>query len=583
MTAAAAPWPADEAAASFEPQLPVVAAGTRLRWLAALMANGLLRSLLAVGVAVAMRHVFDEHLASGASAVVGFTPLILALAGLAAVVALTAWLKYRETVDAEALAQHYIAQVRLDLFDRLTQMSPPDMARRSRGGVLLRFIGDVQALRAWVGLGIARLVVASASGLVLVAGLAWLAPLLALSVVGLVLVATAGVLLGLPHMRTSTRDSRRRHSQVAANMQDKVAALQLVQAAQQGARERRRVDRQNQRLSQALQHRAAMWGRHRAWVTLSTGGGALVVAVHALWPLATGGAAWSTGTLLAGAAMVGLLAAPLRNLGRGLEAWVAASVARERLLDFLRGAAPGLPTPMAHAGPHADLRFDALALSRRVGPIDAVVPYGRRVAVCGGSGSGKSSLLWLASGLLAPSHGLMLLDDAPFSLLDPANLRQRIGLVAPELGLLRGTVGSNLRYQCIHASDGRLQQACDMAGLTPLLSRMPDGLATRVRDGGLNLSQGERRALQLARVLASGPSVLLIDDVHACLPGDAESRLAELLVTFQGTVIYTTTDPTLALMADEIWTLDMGCRVDTWSLPRPAVEAEPLQPQPQLH
>lgn len=541
----------------------------RLRWLAALITNGLLRSVLAVGVTVAMRHGFDQNVAPSSGAVTNVASLLQVLAGIAAVVAFTAWLKYRETVDSEALAQHYIAQVRLDLFDRLAQMSQQEMARRSRGGVLLRFIGDVQALRAWVGLGIARLVVASASGLVLMAGLAWLAPALAVSVAVLVTVVALGVWVGLPGMRTSTRASRRRHSQVAANMQDKVAALQVVQAAQQGARERRRVDRQNQRLRQALQHRAAMRGRHRAWVVLGTGGGALVVAAHALWPLAAGNPAWSAGTVVAGAAMVGLLAAPLRNLGLGVEAWVAASVARERLLEFLRGAAPGHTLPLANAARACTLQFEGAALAHRVGPIDAVVPHGRRVAVYGPSGSGKSSLLWLASGLVAPSEGLLRLDDVALGTLDPVNLRERIGLVAPELGLLRGTVGSNLRYHCSQPSDGVLQDACDMAGLTPLLSRMAEGLRTRVRDGGLNLSQGERRALQLARVLAGRPSVLLIDDVHACLPGDAGSRLAELLSSFEGTVIYSTTDASLAQMADEIWTLDMGCRMATWAVPRP--------------
>ncbi|MDP3824766.1 MAG: ABC transporter ATP-binding protein [Burkholderiales bacterium] len=571
------PGPAD----SPEPSLPAVASGVRLRWLGALITNGLLRSVLAVGVAVAMRHGFDRYVAPGSGAGPGVVALLQVLAAIAAVVGFTAWLKYRETVDSEALAQHYIAQVRLDLFDRLARMSQQEMARRSRGGVLLRFIGDVQALRAWVGLGIARMLVAVASGLVLMAGLAWLAPALAVSVALLVTVVAVGVWVGLPGMRTSTRASRRRHSQVAANMQDKVAALQVVQAAQQGARERRRVDRQNQRLSQALQHRATMRGRHRAWVALGTGGGALAVAAHALWPLVTGNPPWSAGTVVAGAAIVGLLAAPLRDLGRGVEAWVAASVARERLLDFLRGAAPSPVLLRADAARTCTLQFDGAVLARRVGPIDAVVPHGRRVAVCGPPGSGKSSLLWLASGLVPPTAGLLLLDDTELAALDPVNLRKHIGLVAPELGLLRGTVGSNLRYHGARSSADALQLACDMAGLTPMLERMPDGLRTRVRDGGLNLSQGERRALQLARVLAGRPSVLLIDDVHACLPGDAESRLAELLSSFEGTVMYSTTDASLALLADEIWTLDTGRRVAALTVPKRATE--PTVVSPQLH
>lgn len=142
-------------------------------------------------------------------------------------------------------------------------------------------------------------------------------------------------------------------------------------------------------------------------------------------------------------------------------------------------------------------------------------------------------------------------------------------------------MGSNLRYHGARSGADALQLACDMAGLTPMLDRMPERLRTRVRDGGLNLSQGERRALQLARVLAGRPSVLLIDDVHACLPGDAEARLAELLSSFEGTVIYSTNDASLALLADEIWTLDMGSRVAASAVPRHA--AQSTVPSPQLH
>lgn len=567
------------AAATAGPRgLPALAVGRRGRWLVRLIAAGLLRSSAAVLIVLALRGVVDRQ-AAGQSMPLGTTAALLGAMALA--VAVTALLRWRETIDAEALAQHYIAQVRSRLFRRLGALSPQQAQRRSRGGVLLRFVGDAQALRGWVGQGVARLATASATLAVLWIALLGMAP----GAAAMVAAAWAACALiawrGLPALRGATAQARRRQAQMAASVCDRIATLPVWQLAGRQEAERRRLLRQSRRLRRALRCRAEQRGRLRALVQLAAGGTAVIVLAHAAVWLQTGG----LGTALAAAALGGLMAGPLREVGRAVEAWSAAQVARQRVLEFLgppvadgradprppgRGAegepavdGPRRPRPAAQRGRRPALAlWDVAVHGGRLGPLSAQVARGRRVALLGAHGSGKSTLLAVAAGLIVPDQGTVWLGETALRDLPAAERRRRVALVAPELGVLRGSVLKNLRGHDPRAPASAVEAAVLASGLHELWADWPRGAATRVRDGGVNLSHGARRAVQLARALAGRPALLLIDDAQASLPGDPRETLAALIASFPGTLVFATVAPALAELADEVWRIEGGRLVD---------------------
>lgn len=545
--------------------LPPLLTPRRRRRLLALVCNGLGRALLAAAGVVLLRL---------ALAGPDFGTVELPLAGLASALAFgllaAAALQWRETVDAEALAQHYIAHVRLRLFDRLATLSPTQAQHRSRGGVLMRFIGDVQALRGWVGHGIARGVVAATTLVTLWLLLLMTAPALAAAAVAIV--ALAALVLWRLHgpLHDATARSRRRQAVVAAYMQDRIAGLAALQLAAQAPRERDRLRRLNQRLRHALQQRAWWRGGHRA-VAAAAGGALLVaLAVHGgtrLDPQGLGG--------LLGSALIVLLMLPtLRVLAQAAEAWVAARVALARVLDFLQDGqalseGQGKGVDLQLPPPEGRSRKPTLALTapqwtgRVTGP-SVDIPWGRRIALCGPAGAGKSALLQLIAGQQRPDEGAVFLDGVPLEALPPARLRRLVSLLSPDVPLLRGKLADNVNYQAWQPSTQALEHALALSGLQAMMPGLPAGLDTPVRDGGLNLSHGQRRAVQLARALAARPALLLIDDPAACLPGNVEDRMNALLDGFAGTVIFATSDPALAVLADEIWTFDAGERLSAW-------------------
>lgn len=529
--------------------LPALWVGKRRSWFLWLVSNSLMQALLALAIALLARATVDGPEASA----VGLT-----FAGLATALLMLAALRRQEAVQAETLAQHYIAEVRLALFDTLATLSPVGRQRRSRGGVMLRFVGDAQALRAWVGFGLAHLAAAAFAWLALLAGLALLEPVLAMFALVWTVLAGAGMLWTLPRVERAVRTARLRQAYIAANIHDKIAALPVMQSAAQTGRERRRLQRQNERLADAMRQRAAAHGRHHLVLDMALSGLALSVVTALLLDSASLGGLHlpgSTGTLIGAVGLIGLLTAPLRRIGRALEQRVAADVARERISEFLADAEPREPDTRQRVSSSAVLRFDGVRVQGRLDQaVDGEIPARRRVALVGPAGSGKSTLLELAARLQAPTEGVLELGGLPLSHIGTRQFSRRVSFLSPDTPALRGTVGCNLRYRMPKVAPADLALACQLAGWTAPLD--DEGLSRRVRDGGSNLTGQERRALTLARALVGRPSLLLIDDIERCLPSPVADSLQRLLADFKGTLVYSTGDALLSAMADECWLLD---------------------------
>ena len=268
-----------------------------------LIINGLAQAGAAVATAWLVKRVFDYMLTPQTPAL--DSGLLWEALGLLVAAGFIAGLRLLERVDAERLGQGYTADVRLVLYDRLSSLAPRALQKRSQGGVALRFVGDMSALRRWVSLGLARLAVAS---VMLVAALSALAVIngpLAL-VVSVVLGIGAAVAFSLGgRLRTATRESRRRLSHLAANVNEKVSTMAVVQMFGQSTRERGRIARQGQRLQDAMIERARVAGQILGVTEATTALASAAALLMGVFEVAAGQA--SVGTVAAAMALVGLL------------------------------------------------------------------------------------------------------------------------------------------------------------------------------------------------------------------------------------------------------------------------------------
>lgn len=528
----------------------------RRRFFVQLIAAGFVEAGLAVAAAFLVTHSYRALLGDGE-----VSPPGLALLGPVGLgfVAFTVWaLRGWQLAQAERLAQHYIKRVRLLLFEAITVAGRERRVIRASGPHMVRFASDLTAVRQWVAQGAARLAVAGVAG---VAGLALL-PYLDATVGGaalsiLVTPVALAVFLGSRYRRRADA-ARRARNRLAANIGDKIAGATAVLAFRQGTREARRLARQSDALSTAMVARSRVAGWLRALPDLAVPLAGSAVLATGPSELAAGRT--DVGTLLAIMTVLGLLARPLSDLARVIEFWHAFQISRGRIepaLTVPRAAVRRDPGHVTAAGP-ARVTFEQVTVEGALDGVTATAEPGALVAVVGPSGAGKSALLGVVAGLITPSKGRVLIDGRDAAGLAGDDVRRIIGVASPDVPLQRGSIRRNLRYRAPDASPAEIARVVTRLGVDRPLSRLRDGDATRMTEGGRGLPSGFRQAVSLARALIGRPRVLLLDDPHQDLDPRTRARLDAILAEREATTLVATNELALARTADRIWYLEDG-------------------------
>jgi ATP-binding cassette, subfamily B, bacterial len=276
---------------------------------------------------------------------------------------------------------------------------------------------------------------------------------------------------------------------------------------------------------------------------------------------------WSLGVLLVVMAYVRTMLKPLRSLSRLSLTLAQGGAAAERVTAVLGERrsvlAPGMPGtsdprpgPAGTARGAVELRDVTVDYGR--GPVlqgaSLVVPAGRRVALVGTNGAGKSSVLSLIAGLYPPAKGEVLLDGQRLDRLPAGWLRDQLAVVPQETFLFSGTLRENIRYGRVEASEGEVLEAAVRALVLEFALALPEGLDSRLGDRGVGLSGGQRQRISIARALLRDAPVVLLDEPTSDLDPDAERVVVRALCTLMTgrTVVMATHRPALLDLADQV-------------------------------
>lgn len=505
-------------------QLPPLLVGSR-RWLfAVLVTIGLVNATLAIVSALGV-----GELLSGTSAPGGPTvPLHLVLLVVGAVLGM-AVANYLTRVLGEQLGQDYVSELRRGL------MSATISGRSSTpiGIVLARATNDLSGVRIWIAQGIVPLV---AAGPLIAA-----AALYFMSIDGRIGVIVFGMLalLGAASLVLSSvvfdraRTLRRHRGRLAALVADTVRAAEGVRMGGGVDREVARIDRAGGAVAESAVRRASAAGAVRALVLA-------VASLIAVVAVVIGAAVSLDFSLIASAVtLAGILSAPLADVGRCLEYRQNYRAAARILGPALANATVTAPLSSADVPPNGAGTVSVRAAD--TAPV-RLVAGDRLVIDALGDPEGEAIVTALKNTAAGIASGVSI-DQVAIAALAPSVRRRHIGIASAGVALERGPVVRAVRYRHPDASAKRAAEWVRQVGLQPAIAQLPDGIDTRLREGGAPLTTSHRALVQLARAIAGTPAVVVLDRLDDDLDADALDTFTRVVADYPGVVVLRTRRP----------------------------------------
>ncbi|HKC06503.1 MAG TPA: ABC transporter ATP-binding protein [Methylomirabilota bacterium] len=427
--------------------------------------------------------------------------------------------------------QRVIHDLRAALFAHLQRQDARFYDRSPVGRLMTRVLNDGEAIQELFTSGIVALlgdVVVLTGVVVIMLGMNWKLALVTFALVPVLVLAAAYFRV---RARESYRVVRTRLARMNAFLQESLQGMSVIQLFAREARERETFAQLSGAL-RAGQFRSTFYDAS-LYATVEALGSAAVALL--LW---YGGGQVVTGALTFGGLVAfleytGRFFLPIRDLGAKYTVMQAATVSAERIFALL-DTHPSIVSPApAAARPHAssvpavefkDVWFAYEDEQWVLRDCSFTLAPGERVALVGPTGEGKTTIARLMIRAHDVTRGRVLVDGVDVREWDLQTLRRHVGLVPQEVFLFSGTVEDNLRL----AGDGAaerpvIERALEAANAERFVAALPNGLGEELRERGVNLSQGQRQLLAIARAIIYNPRVLALDEATSSIDPESEA------------------------------------------------------------
>lgn len=534
-------------------------------WLTLVLA--VVGTALQIVVPVVLQQIIDNEILgsdsidTGAVLSRGIVALVAVLLAMAA-----RWLSLRRLVVSSATG---LAQLRIRTFGHLHRLSLLELQAERRGALVARVTSDVETIQQfmeWGGVGMVLGVSQVTLAILVMALYSWqltVVVLIGVLIYTLLIVVFQRV-LGRAHDRV-----RERVSDSLAVTGEAISGLSTVRAYGMEDHVRDRVDETLDRQFSAEVRTAILASSLFSSAELFAG--LLTAVVIGVGVVFGGGWGITAGALVAFLFLVNLLIEPIQRLVETIDQAQSAGAGLRKILGIV-----DLPVRIDDPGdgvelPDTDLgvAFERVTFAYPDGPnvlsdVSVAIEPGSRVAVVGETGSGKTTFAKLATRLLAPDSGSVLVGDLPIDRIRLASLRSRLSYVPQEGFLFDGTVADNVRYGKPGVSDEAVRSAFADLGLIGWLDGLPNGVRSMVGERGGNLSAGERQLVAITRAWIADPSVLVLDEATSAVDPalDVQIRRAIDFLTSGRTSITIAHRLSTAEAADRVLVFDEGVIVE---------------------
>ena len=441
---------------------------------------------------------------------------------------------YAQTYLGEKISQAVAYDFRNDIFDHLQRLSYAYHDDSQIGQIMSRATQDVEGVRAFVSMGIIRLLyVVVLVGLSATMMLTTNFPvaLVALAFMPIVAIQASVVSVWMRPLWMKMQDLQ---GQIATVLQENLTGIRVVKAFSREEHEQAKFDDRARELFDVSYRTSII----QAWSE---------PLMLSLWLLSAGVVFWvgareisagnmTPGDMAAFQVYLAILQMPVRMIGFIVNMFARAHSAGTRVFEILDAESAVIEPPDAQPlrAERGEVVFDRVSfgydtLSPVVRDVSIHARAGEVVALLGPTGSGKSTVVNLLPRFYDVAEGAITIDGQDVREVSLDSLRSAIGIVQQDVFLFPATIADNIRYGRPDATDAEVEQAASAARIHDFIDAMPDGYDTWVGERGSTLSGGQRQRVAIARTILVDPRVLIFDDSTSSVDMRTEYLIQEAL------------------------------------------------------
>ena len=513
-----------------------------------------------IAMPVVIGDIVDHGIRAGVPAfILRGSALLLGLA------ALKGLFTYLTGIWTENSSQSVAYDIRNRFHEKLQSLSFSFHDESETGQLLARSVQDVDRIRFLTGRAVLHLIQLGTQVLGVSIAMFVINPRLALLTFSVMPFLVVGSLRFGKRFRPLSMKVREREARLTSRLEQNLHGARIVKAFAREPKEIAKFDAQNRSLLGIQRSEAVLRALFMPSMELLAAVGTLIVLIGGGRMVIQG--AVTIGALVAFMTYLAQLLVPVRRFGWILSSIAQASASAERIFEVLDLDSEIMDAPGAVELREVDgeVRFDevtfAYARSRRVlDRVSFTVKPGERLALLGGTGSGKSSIINLIPRFYDPTSGAILIDGRDIRTVQLKSLRDHIGVVLQDTILFASTIRENISFGRPDASEADIHDAARAAHIHDFVMTLRDGYDTSVGEKGVTLSGGQKQRLSIARAILKNPRILILDDATSSVDTDTEQLIQqamERLMSGRTSIIIAQRLSTI-MSADHVLVLELG-------------------------